>query len=73
MTLPANYYRDPMEVAMRNEEETARKEKACGQCRERVSIHWYGEEVVNCGIKYQQYGRRCEHFRKTAQAKEEDV
>ena len=64
MALPNNYYFDPLEVAMRNEEEMARKEKACGQCRERVSIHWYGEEVVNCGIKYQQYGRRCEHFRK---------
>jgi hypothetical protein len=27
-------------------------------------FHWRGDEIVNCGIKYQQYGRRCEHFRK---------
>ncbi|ADE12158.1 hypothetical protein [Sideroxydans lithotrophicus] len=70
--LPAYAYRDPQEVAIRNEEEMLRKEKACGQCRERVSMHWYGEELVSCGRKYQQYGRRCEHFRKVF-IREEDA
>ena len=64
MVFPSNYYRDPMEVAIRHEEEIERKERACGECRERVMFHWRGDEIVNCGIKYQQYGRRCEHFRK---------
>lgn len=64
MVLPSNYYRDPMEVAMRTEAETNRKEQACGDCRERVSLHWRGEEIANCSRKYQEYGRRCEHYRK---------
>lgn len=64
MALPASHYRDPMEVAMRAEAEAERKEKACGDCRERVSLHWQGEEIINCGRKHQQYGRRCEHYRK---------
>lgn len=62
--LPSHYYRNPEEVAIRRQEESARKEAACGECRERVSFHWHGEELISCGVKYQQYGRRCEHFRK---------
>lgn len=64
MTLPASDYRDPLQVAIRRQEEAARKERACGNCRERVAIHWHGEQLISCGIKYQQYGRRCEHYRK---------
>lgn len=65
MTLPSYAFRNPENVAIRNEQEQIRIERECGQCRERVSIHWKGEEIVNCGIKYQRYGRRCEHFYKT--------
>jgi len=56
---------------MRNEEITNRKELACGECRERVSFHWYGEEIVDCSFKTQQYGKRCEHFRRVMVKKED--
>jgi len=69
--LPSYFYRDPQEVAMRNEEIANRKELECGECRERVSFHWYGEEIAECGIKYQRYGRRCEHFRRVMIKKED--
>jgi len=65
-------YRDPQQVAIRNEEEHNRKEAACGECRERVSFHWYGEELVNCELKYEHYGHRCEHFRKRSPDTEEN-
>ena len=54
------------ETANRKEETANRKERACGGCRERVSFYWHGEEMMSCGVKSQQYGRRCEHFRKIA-------
>lgn len=60
-------YGNPEDSVIRRQEESAKKEQACGKCRERISLHWHGEEIVNCGIKYQQYGRRCEHFYKRPQ------
>lgn len=65
-------YKDPQYVAIRSEEEHNRKEAACGECRNRVSFHWYGEEIVNCDVRGQRYGKRCEHYRKKFVIENED-
>lgn len=72
MTLPAWEYGDPEKVASRRQGEAAQKEKACGQCRERGTAQWQGEQLVFCGIRHQTYGRRCEHFRKSFKRGEND-
>lgn len=64
MTLPSYAYGNPEGVASRKEEERARKERACGECRQRETAKWDGETIIFCGIKQQSYGRRCEHFRR---------
>lgn len=71
-TLPSWAYGDPEQVAIRRQEEAAQKEKACGPCRNRVSFHWNGEEIVGCSFKRMIYGRRCEHFRRSITREENE-
>ena len=52
-------YRDPMEVAERNERRRQRQEAACGNCANRVSMNWSGETLNNCSKKGRKYGWRC--------------
>jgi hypothetical protein len=61
--LPSWAYGDPEQVVIRRQEEAAQKERACGQCRERVEFNWKGDVLITCGMKHTVYGRRCEHFR----------
>ena len=62
MTLDAWEYGDPEKVAIRREEEAARKALACGKCSHKVSIDWKGETYFGCEFKRRQYGRRCELY-----------
>lgn len=59
MALESWMYGDPEKVAIRKEEEAARKHSACGQCTHKVSLEWNGETYHGCAYKRRIYGIRC--------------
>lgn len=56
-------YGDPEKVAIRKQEDAARKHRACGQCVHRREIEFNGEKLHGCA-KRQDYGFKCRYFRK---------
>lgn len=57
-------YGDPMQVAMRRQEDALRKEKNCGDCVNRDCLVIQGQKVVICTLKRKKYGFRCDLYKK---------
>ena len=66
MIFDSYLYGNPETIAMRREEQRLRKERACGECRHRVSMVMLGQTVVTCAKSGKgtgrTYGKRCELF-----------
>lgn len=63
MALESWMYADPEKVAIRKEEESIRKARACGKCRHKVTVVWKGDDYHGCEFKRRKYGTRCELYK----------
>ena len=56
------YYRDPMLVAMRNDERRQKEKSQCGDCVNKRTIVINGKELHRCDLN-KIYGRRCWQYK----------
>ena len=65
MTLESWKFGDPEMVAIRNQEEMLRKERACGECiHRRIYEQENDDPIRKCVFLKRHYGTRCELFKR---------